>query len=727
MIYFLPLVSAWIVSAALIAAVLALAFSLRPGKPHLPSTSGKERALVLLRAASFICILLMLLSPVLNRTQEDIKSSNIAFMVDSSLSMGCADEKGGMTRLQAAAEFLRRGKFRKISKYPISFYTFSGTAEKKGSPAEIDDGKAAGGTDFAAAVKQVDKDIGFADTAAIVLLTDGNDNYGFKGSGIEVPIFCVRTGGDLADAANIGFKQFRSPEKVRVGEELELKIPVASHGFGDSRNIELAVFEDGAAADKKVLALKEGVAVESVRHVFKTEGAHILELKLDELPGELTYLDNFCALSIEVLKSESEVAAYFPELSNSFRPLMRFLEQGQEKFTAFYKVADGKFALKGIEPDETFKDGLPQSPEKMAHVGTFILAAHNRPALTDAEENVLEKYVSAGGSLILLGGKDSFGPMPETSPLKRLSPFVHSEESFTSGTFKVSAENSTGSGQPVYSTSFQDRMGEIIARNAADPEFVLKSVNTVKSVKAGADVLLWVDSHGARLPLVAVQRFGRGVVIGVLTNSLPLWGGTSSRTANFNDFWKQLLSFSLAANESDILRLSVDRTEIPAGGSLEVMAVATVPEGREAELKVNADIADAATGEVKASMPMERRGSTFQCVFTSLKPGKYLLKATCTDKDKLLRQRFRIILCGETIAETRNLASDASRFLDYSIARHIYNTEERDRLEDDLAGMIPRSDVENETRLVFDTPWFFLALLALLTAEWILRRKFNLA
>jgi len=248
----------------------------------------------------------------------------------------------------------------------------------------------------------------------------------------------------------------------------------------------------------------------------------------------------------------------------------------------------------------------------------------------------------------------------------------------------------------------------------------------VKLVKSGAKVLLWADSQGARQPLVAVQHFGKGTVIGVLSNSLPFWGGALARTGNFNDFWKQLLNYSQSGNESDILKISVNNTELYLGETLEVNAFVSIPGGKDADLKVNADLLNLANGTVYASLPMEKKGVFYRCVFNSVSSGRYVLKVACYDKEKILRQRFKLILSGESIRESWELKSEMSRFLDYSTGKHIYNVDERDKLENDIYESIAAKKVEMEKRLVFETPWFLLALMALLVTEWILRRKFSL-
>ncbi|MEI6420857.1 MAG: vWA domain-containing protein [Lentisphaerota bacterium] len=719
MLYFSPIIPIWLILVIILIAALAIALSLHSGTGHV-LTLKKKRLLVALRASAFFILILMLLSPVLNKLEVNRQKSNIVFLIDSSTSMGVKDVGGDKTRYQAALAFMKEKKFGKLAGYPISFYTFGDKAEKKVGVNELDKVRVSGGTNFADAVKQVDKDIGLSETAALVLITDGIDYSGFKGTDIQVPVFSVRTGSELNESKDVGIDYFKYPEKVRIGEEIELKVPVSLHGYDKIRGLDLNISEDGISKEQRKLKVERGSMIETVKYGFKTEGVHILKLQVNRLPGEVSYLNNEREIAFEVLKDDSAIVVYFPELSNSFRPMIRFLEQKLEKFTSFYKVADGKYVIRGIEPDQKFSGGIPDSPEKLSSVSTFILGSHNRPGLTDGEENVLEKYVSGGGSLILLGGNDSFGILPDTSPLRRLSPFVHADNSFATGNYKVAVNDEE-------LNNFTERIQEIIRRNADDPDFTLKSVNAVKQVKNNSKVLLWADSMNSRQPLVAIQPFGKGIVIGVLSNSFYLWGGTACRTDNFNDFWQQLLNYAKAGNDSDILKISVNKSEMVPGDNLEVNAIVNVPDAGNAGqvLRINAELSDLATNKIAATFTMERKGEFYKCSFPALKPGRYLLKVTCMDKDRILRQRFKLILSGDTIKENLNIKSEANRFLDYSSGKHIYKTDERNNMEKDIYESISKNKIEREKKLVFKTPWFFAILLTLLLTEWTLRRKFN--
>ena len=213
MLYFSPIIPIWLILVIILIAALAIALSLHSGTGHV-LTLKKKRLLVALRASAFFILILMLLSPVLNKLEVNRQKSNIVFLIDSSTSMGVKDVGGDKTRYQAALAFMKEKKFGKLAGYPISFYTFGDKAEKKVGVNELDKVRVSGGTNFADAVKQVDKDIGLSETAALVLVADGIDYSGFKGTDIQVPVFSVRTGSELNESKDVGIDYFKYPEKV---------------------------------------------------------------------------------------------------------------------------------------------------------------------------------------------------------------------------------------------------------------------------------------------------------------------------------------------------------------------------------------------------------------------------------------------------------------------------------------------------------------------------------
>lgn len=716
-----PLLPTWLILGAVALAVWLCCRSYNRGRLYL--NAPQRRLLLALRLLSVLLLGFILLCPGRVVIDQNLDKSNLAFLLDRSGSMGARDMALGQTRLALGGEFLRENKLAKLADYPKSYYSFNHAATLHRKRGELEKLAADGGTDFDHVFQRLDKDVGLGRTAAVVLVSDGIDFSDFSGEQITVPIYSVQVGTNMKRAKDVGIGQVKCPARVSDKEEVTLDIPLSLSGFATDQQVRLTVHVDDKAILDQELTLTPGkVHHEIVNHVMDQEGVRVVRLGLSRLDDEVSYLNNERELVVEVVKARLEVAAYFPVLTTSFRPLLRELERDEENvFTAVYQVSPGSYRLRGYKLNKAFQQGIPTAPGALRDLTCLILAAHNGELLSPALAQALEGYVSEGGSLILLGGTDSFGELLPGSPLKRLSPVRHlKESSFVTGKFEVKVDN-------TLENAFGLRIKEIIAANQAAEGFYLVSVNRVQDLKNSAQALLWADD-GTLRPLLVWQPFGRGKVIALLTNSLHLWGGVEMRRDNYGSFWRQLISFSRNLDEeSDLLKVSLNKSELAPEETLKVTATARRPEGEAGgEITVTAEVYERQGQEAVRSVVMTKMLETYNAEFRDLAPGRYILKVTAQDETAVLRERHKFILVGEIIREKSQLQVETERFRRYSSERHIYQLDEVDKLEEDLMQVVRKNEVRREKFLVFENPAFFLLLLALLLCEWYMRRRFNL-
>lgn len=722
-IAFYPLLPLWIVLPA-VGLALVLTWRLyRRARIHI---APRQRAILLgLRLASLALLALLLLCPGRVTVDRNLQKSHLVFLVDRSASMAARDLALGHSRLAEALQFLRQQRFPNLADFPRSAYLFNQApqlAAKFPPPADV---APEGGTDLKAALDRVDKDLGLAQVAAVVLLSDGLDASGLRGEDVAVPIFSVQFGSDLRQVRDLGLGQVKVPARLHVNEEFVLDVPLELTGFAAPQRVWFRVLLDGRPLTERELRLAPGEgARETVSAVVREEGVHVLRLELPRLPDEASYLNNEREIAIEVVRARTLAAVYFPVLNTGFRPLLREFQADTDlQFTAFYKLRPGEFTLFGTPVDKLFAAGIPLAAGAMCGCTCFVLDAHNGELLSAPEAQALENYVSDGGSLILLGGSDSFGELPPGSPLERLSPVLHLTRSFTPGRYRVVPNEGEGNALTL-------KLRDLAAANAQDPDFLLGSLNLVREVKNGATVLLWADD-GTRRPLLVAQPYGKGKVVAVLTNSLHLWGGPATRRDNFGVFWRQLLSYTRSQDDrGDLLRLAVNKSELAAGEALQVTALtqlAPAAAGQApADQAVSAELAAREGSRPVRRLALTRRAESWSGIFPELEPGRYTLKATLTAGGQTLRERYRFVQVGQAAQEAAELASTHETFRRFSSDRHIYRPDEAERLESDLRQVVRRNEVRRERFPIFENPAFYLLLLALLGSEWFLRRRYNL-
>jgi len=716
---FYPLLPLWFILLLLLLSAAVSVYSYRRRNPAVEP--WKHTLLIVLRMASLALVTLVLLCPGHMTEERNVEKSHIVFLLDRSASMATRDLPDNRSRLERAAALLRETRFKRLADYPFAHYSFNGQTQRHGDTAGLAALSPEGGTDFKQAVARVDKDVGLNRTAAMVLVTDGIDHSGFKGSDIAVPVMTVQVGTGLAKVKDLGIEPFTCPDKIGEGEELSLEIPLLLQGYPTEKRIPFRVLVDGVPVHTATPALTSGRAhTETVKVTLARAGVHAIRVECDVLPDEVAALNNRRELAVEVVTAKDEIAVYFPVLNNSFRPLLReFMKDEHNTFTAVYRVSGETYRIMGRKPDNLFQAGLPKNADSLKTVTCLILGSHNGDLISPAESLVLEQYVNKGGSLICLGGTDSFGKIPAGSPLHRLLPVVNLEDSCVSGAFRVSPD-------PAVHDAFTDQVRAIIADNGAAADFTLGSMNQVKGLKASAKVELWAEDE-TRQPLLAWHTYGRGKVVALLSSAFHQWGTPEKRDENFGRFWRQLVSFARSVDDdADLLKVVLPKTELAPGEGVTVSAIARHPGGNDRALTVKADVFPFEKDTPVATRALDKKADSFTTELPGLQSGRYVLRVTSQDGQEVLRTRHKLLLVGDVLAESTSIRSDREALQKYSSAKHIFSPEDTESLEDRLVDAVRKNVVQRERFLIFETPTFFLALIMLLLAEWFLRRRFNL-
>ncbi len=716
---FYPLLPAWLILALAALSAGAAVYAYRHRNPAVEP--WQHRLLLTLRMLSVACVALMLLCPGRIIEDRNLEKSHLVFLLDRSASMATRDLRDGQSRLSQAAAFLKEHRFKRLADYPQSIYSFNSQPQRHADAGELGALAPEGGTDFKQAFDRLDKDIGLSRTAAVVLLSDGIDHSGFKGSEIAVPILSVQAGTDLAKSKDLGIEPFKCPDKVSEGVELTLDIPLLLQGYAQEKEARFTVSVDAVPLHTATLKLASGRPhTESVKATLSQTGIHVIRIECQAFPDEVSALNNRRELAVEVVKAKDEIASYFPLLNTSFRPLLReFLKDDAGAFTALYRVSGDTYRMLGRKPNAAFGSGLPKSADALKDITCLILGAHNGDLLSPAEALVLEQYVSRGGSLICLAGTDSFGKIPSDSPLLRLLPVVTLEDSFRAGTFRVAPD-------PMSDPAFAEQIGLIIADNRGAPELALGGINQIKDVKASAKVALWAEGD-ARQPLLVWQPYGRGKVVALLSNGFHLWGAPDRRDENFGRFWRQLVAFAKSLDDdADLLKVSLPKTELAAGERVTVTALARNPAGTNGTLTVKADVFPSDRDTPVETLALDKKTDCYLGELAGLQPGRYVLRVTSQDGQEVLRTRHKLLLVGDVLAESASVRSDRDAFRAFSGEKHILALDDAGRLEDLLCEAVRKNTIQREKFLIFENPAFFLITVFLLLAEWFLRRRFNL-
>jgi uncharacterized membrane protein len=265
-------------------------------------------------------------------------------------------------------------------------------------------------------------------------------------------------------------------------------------------------------------------------------GAQRYRIRLPQLPGELTYANNSRIVNVQVQQRALHVLYFTQELGVDYKYLRT--ELGADPgvaFTAMYRVLEDQFTVQG---DRTgFQDlaqGFPTKDDVLKRYDCVILGSFAASQFTAAQTETLARYVENGGALILLGGESSFGRGGYAeSKLAPLMPWTigDDEPDLATGSFPVTV---SASGAAVdFTSGLREDMG---ASGGAS----LDSLNQPGGLRPGAISLLDAAISGRTEPVVAWQRYGKGQVLGIATNTMWKWAAAGNETrALYGRFWRQ--------------------------------------------------------------------------------------------------------------------------------------------------------------------------------------------
>jgi len=207
-----------------------------------------------------------------------------------------------------------------------------------------------------------------------------------------------------------------------------------------------------------------------------------------------------------------------------------------------------------------------------------VLGSIEASAFTSDQLRMLADFVSVrGGGMLFLGGRHAFGeggfagtPLADIFPM-----FVDGDAvpdslaPFNELTVRVTP---AGSVHPVTQHAVPRRPA---AKDSSPIQRVtVTSVNRVTRLKPGAVALLEGAAGRYRQPVLAFQRFGRGLAVAMPIQDSFLWYMDASvpvEDATYRTLWRQLLRW-ITSETPEALRVSTSVDRVRPGGAVTIRA-----------------------------------------------------------------------------------------------------------------------------------------------------------
>ncbi len=525
---------------------------------------------------------------------------------------------------------------------------------------------------------------------AIVVLSDGQDNSESDpitaAGSVKVPIYTV--GFRITGQRNLSIKDVTAPVTVYQGDTVTVKVVVASGGFnpGERAVVRLA---DRSREIPLTSDLNEQEVVFPIN--FTEPGRKVIQVVAESVVGELTYVDNQRAISIDVLPSRIKTIYITNRPGFPTRFILRALEK------------DSRVALVRAV---AFTGGLDFAGKFISEADVLILdnVAENRG--DDAFWRAVKQKVEAGRGVFVIAG-DNFKPGGYLSDLLPIK-----EPKLVSGSFS-----------PYVNQTGENPLG--VLADEIDFDALPPFNGMWQGVAVSSRISVWLRAQENDEPLLLAGRAGKGRVVYLAGVGLWRWGFLPGQQWRETPLERLLSGIIRYLNEPDTVRfvLETESGEFLAGQPVRLNLRARTPEGEPWDgLDVRLKLND--TAGKFFSLPMRGKGlGRYEVEVTGLAPGGYevvadvfwneMLMGSVKGEVSVSEQSAELVRLGLNSALLRRIAElSGGRFFYAESIEYIHNQELRLGFYQHQFSLQPR-------RL----PWCYALLAVIFGVELVLRRR----
>ncbi len=699
-------------------------------------TPPRARLVLAPRVAALALLLVALFDPTRIVEHSVRASGRLVVLLDTSSSMDVADQ-GDATRLSRARGILTRIERALPPEIRLDRFDFdtrlrpaTGASAPRPAAGPVRE------TDLKSSLESLAGRPDIAAARGIIVLTDGGDEPLASVGLPDAPLTLVGIGGDPAAWRDIAITAVRHPAAAEqnttftVEADLSARTGVSPDAARAAADLPLTVEREERGTWKTVEARRLNLSRKRATASFSlTEpeiGPHRYRIAAGSIPGEVSTLNNARTIDVDIGRKSIRVLYFARELGAEFKMLRSELARDPGiAFTALFRTSSERFTVQGdrVAGDEDLDAGFPNRDALLRPYDCVIIASFPAADWTPDQMRTLVQYVEAGGTVAFLGGEDSFGRGGYAdTPLAALLPWPISrgEPDLARGSFPVAVAPAAG-GSPIVAG-----LAALLAESG-DP--VIESVNLPGALRASATPLLQSTASGRPVAVAAVHPVGRGRVLAIASNTLWKWArNPGPLKAAYGLLWRQAVRDLAGRTEGGrVLSVRWDRDRY-----------APAEEAR-AEVRVAGDASagavrlDAAvqTNGISRPVPVERAAGDAGAYAVKVRfeeSGEYRVRLVAYRADAVAETYEKTFRVSRPDREGAALAIDhgALERLARQTGGRYWREAEVDAFIRELESGIRRDRVTAEVSLIHGGPWFLMLVLALLIAEWALRRRMNL-
>jgi uncharacterized membrane protein len=734
----------WWALAVVLAAIAAISWQ---AYARFAVAPGRRNALIALRFITLLMLVLFLMRPV-RTTQDGPSNAVVPILVDGSRSMSIEDAGAGPgsakgRRIDRARDLVAGELLPLLGpRFHTEVLAF-GDGLALVSPADL--GATARRSDLSGALAAVRERYRGRPIAGIVLLSDGGDTGGIDPPDRTPPVYAIGIG-EQTVSRDREVLSVTAADAVFDDSRVDLAVSAVSHGHG-TEPIALRLLENGRPVEvRRVAPAADGVPIREIFHVSPGRGAPtVYTIEIPETAGDLVPENNVRSTLVQPPARLRRILFVegAPGFEHSFLKRAWAADSGLEVDSIVRKGkneqgSDTFYIQASRSRSDALMSGYPKRAEDLFAYDALVLANVEAAQLTRAELDTTRAFVAErGGGLLVLGAR-SFGKQGLIdTPLEEVLPLRLSD----GGDAVLPAAGSRGMNRVGLSPAGEShpvmQLGAALeeTRRRWDAAPALASISPLGGPRPGAAVLAVTGgAGGAARALVAVQRYGEGRSMVFTGEAAWRWRMLlPSSDRSYDTFWRQAVRW-LALPATDPIAVLV-----PAGASpgdtlplrIAVRTAAFAAE-REALVDVRVTAPDGRIEQLRAApaRPGENGGEDdgrYVAMFRPEQPGVYRVSAEARRGSTALGSASAALLIGGSDLEMTDPRLNLQVLQRIALASggRVMTAGQGAALLEALRAGVPAARVA-VTHDLWHNGWSFSAIVVLLGAEWILRRRWGL-
>ena len=649
----------------------------------------------------------------------------VAIMLDTSGSM--TFNEGGSTRMDQAQALLTPDSLADIANiYNILPYGFADNASTMDAFSILPEPGTA--TNLGQSVLQTLRQATGASLGAVILISDGADNSGAISqaelseiASFGVPMHSVGIGRENIPE-DLELSEVLLPEKALPGTTLSARVAIR-HDQGGSARVKVYDGDTFLTTQDIVLGNDQNMTLAFVDIEVPEPGQLDLRFTLDPINNESNLANNTRSRVVDVEESRYKILYVEGEPRWEYKFLQRALNDDPSiQLSTLLKVTPNKYYRQGIESPEQLENGFPEERAELFNYDALIIGSLNAAELSSEQQAMIRDFVSdRGGSLMMLAGLNGLGlgGWGETVVNEILPSRLNADNAaFVREKAPVTL---TDSGRLAPMLQFSDSESENERLWAELPE--IADHQQLGPLRPAATTLLGVNVEGRIQPLLVTQPYGKGQSYILATGGTWRWQmSLPVADMRHETFWRQLTR-GLVANSPRPFEL----TSRVQNEEISVRAQVRDPDAEENQgLEISAVVSSENSDVVSLDLqPVAGQPGVYEASFAPNQTGLYSIEAISRVGESLVSATTTAVRYdeGQEIFNVRQNRSLLER-ISLLTGGQYWSPEQWDEIPEAIS-YSTAGITEQQISYLWDAPFFFLLLILLKTAEWLLRRHWR--